>query len=413
MSVDVDRLRRTLGADELAWLVDRLVRRLELGHELSGTVTQNVATTQERRAAAKLLGRPDRGGQGVSVRLEALEARLRGSGIAPDLRSAIETLRGPVVSRLETQSEENQERERLGEVRNASKHRGENWYEAWSSAIESDGTVTKRIREGKAETIAQAVAVLDRLPAADLPVPVLAEAATGDTKALSNTGLERLVLRAIAGWRGRAVPADRSQMRSLWAEVGVVVDDLSSQVLVLGVRVREPHVIGQWLDAAAQDGLPFRLTLQQLMRYPSTPAFPELYVCENPAVMRVAAEELGSKCPPLICTEGEAFHACTRFIATAANAGVRIHWRGDFDWTGVRSTAAAIQRWRAVPWRMGNSDYLEALERGEAEALKGRPTQSPWDPKLAVEMQHHQYAVMEERLLPRLLDDLHIAKNVN
>jgi uncharacterized protein (TIGR02679 family) len=169
------------------------------------------------------------------------------------------------------------------------------------------------------------------------------------------------------------------------------------------------NVVGDWLRGAAAAGLPFRLTLHQLTRYPLTPAGPRLFVCENPAVLRTAAAELGPDAAPLVCTEGVPSAACLRLIAAAARAGVRIHWRADLDWTGLRGTAEAITRFGAIPWRMSTSDYLTALERGDSEPLRGSPATSPWDPALAGHLTRTGRAVMEERLLPILLADLDAA----
>ena len=85
-----------------------------------------------------------------------------------------------------------------------------------------------------------------------------------------------------------------------------------------------------------------------------------------------------------------------------------IHWRGDFDWTGLRTTAAAVSRYGAVPWRMSTADYLIALDAplAETEALKGAPAESPWEPELARVMAERGRAVMEERVIPELIGDL-------
>ncbi|MGH2601064.1 MAG: DUF2399 domain-containing protein, partial [Dehalococcoidia bacterium] len=85
-----------------------------------------------------------------------------------------------------------------------------------------------------------------------------------------------------------------------------------------------------------------------------------------------------------------------------------LHWRGDFDWTGLRTTAAAITRYGATPWHMTSEGYLAALETGESEPLKGPPAASPWAPRLAEEMAAHGRAIMEERLIPLLLDQLSV-----
>ena len=83
-----------------------------------------------------------------------------------------------------------------------------------------------------------------------------------------------------------------------------------------------------------------------------------------------------------------------------------MHWRGDFDWTGLRTTAAATARHGALPWRMTVDEYLRALETGDSEPLKGPPADSPWDAALAIAMGEQGRAIMEERLIPRLLEDL-------
>lgn len=130
---------------------------------------------------------------------------------------------------------------------------------------------------------------------------------------------------------------------------------------------------------------------------------PDIYVCENPAVLHAAAAELGETCAPLICTEGQPSAACHK--APTAALG-NIHWRSDFDWTGLRTTATAIDRYDATPWRMSSADYLAALETGDSEPLKGTAATSPWEPRLAEQMAGHGRAVVEERLIPALVADL-------
>lgn len=110
-----------------------------------------------------------------------------------------------------------------------------------------------------------AARVLDRLPAADLPLPAL---------------------------------ANRADAQAQWEAARVIVDDLASQVLVLNVRAGEDHVVADWLRDAAGFGIPFRLTLHQLSLDPVTPLAREVYVCENPAVPRAAASELAAATGP-------------------------------------------------------------------------------------------------------------------
>ena len=57
---------------------------------------------------------------------------------------------------------------------------------------------------------------------------------------------------------------------------------------------------------------------------------------------------------------------------------------------------------------MGVDDYTNALARGDAGRLRGPTAESPWDQELARRMATTGWAVMEERLVRLLLDDLSI-----
>ena len=114
----------------------------------------------------------------------------------------------------------------------------------WLEQLSADGTVTKLVRRGDAELLGQAGAVLAQLPVREMSLPVLAERATGNTKALSQTALATLVLRALALRDGLPAPATSAERRLQWESAGVILDDLASQVLVLGVRPIEDNLLG-------------------------------------------------------------------------------------------------------------------------------------------------------------------------
>jgi uncharacterized protein (TIGR02679 family) len=397
----VQRLAKVLGAPELSWLVDRIRTRIARGAPLDGVVTLTGATPGQRQAAARLLGRPPGSGESLSVPLPAVEAALVAGGLADGLRSAVEALRGEIPDLAADRAGFAARRDAALAAASVGQHAREEWHTAWLAELAGDGTLTRLLRSGRDAALGQAAAVLDLLPATELPLPVLAEHATGDTKALSAPPLPGLVLRALARWQGQSMPETGAGRRELWDAFGVIVDDLASQVLVLGLPA-SGDALGRWLTEAAAAGVPFRVTLHQLAAMPVTLAGPAVHVCENPAVLRAAAAELGSRCAPLVCTEGIPSAACHRLLAAAR----QVHWRGDFDWIGLRTTAAAIARYGAIPWRMSAAEYSAALAGGDSEPLKGSPVTSPWDAELASRMRSAGRAVMEERLIPRLLSDL-------
>jgi uncharacterized protein (TIGR02679 family) len=412
-------VKRTLGDPALGRVVARLARRLELGRPLEADLTLPDATEAERLALGRLLGRPpSMRGRSLRVSPAQLSAALSRAGIAPDLRSAVEVVAGSVTPRPDTLAAEGTERERVLALLASGRHAGADWYEQWLASLQAGGTLTRLVRDtsaGAARLVGDAVAVLDELPADTLPLPALAERATGDTKALAGTRLARLVLRALAvrqaALGGEPVAnADLARadvQRMLWESAGAIPDDLASQVLVLGLTATGARPLAGWLCEAAEAAVPFRVTLQQLVSMPVVPAAERAFVCENPSVLRAAAAA-GTLATDtaLVCSEGIASAACHRLVGAIARAGAAISWRGDFDWTGLRAVTAAVSRYSADPWRMGLADYEAALARGETERLKGPAAASPWDPDLAARMAQSGRAVMEERLIPLLLGDL-------
>lgn len=387
-------------------------RRLERnGGDLSGSVGVTAPTDAERRVVIGLTGAyRAEDVRRLTVPLTVLDDGLRrAQGIG--LVDVLQRIGGPLRDRPGERAAEAAGRADLDSVLAAGAHAGESWYEAWASAIAADGTVTRLLRRGDARVVEQAVRVLDLLPpdatGVMLPLPVLAEQATGDTKALVPGGpVTSLVVRALAVRAAQDPPRDTASARELWERFGVVADDLASQVLVLNLGVVRDGPVATWLAEAASAGIPFRLTLHQLSLTPLTVTSPVVYVCENPAVLRAAAAELGAASASLVCTEGVPSAACRRLLGDVADSGARLRVRADFDWAGLRITDSLLRHGGAEPWRMGTADYLDALTAGESTQLAGPSADSDWDPALAEALAVSGRAVMEERLLRLLLADL-------
>ena len=369
------------------------------GGRLDTTVTLSTPTDDERLAIIGITGtHRSAAAARLSVRLSDVDEHLRaahGVGLIEVL-----TTTAPLRNRPFDLKREAVARDAVLAVARDGRHANTAWYAEWLDGLRRDGTLTRVVRTGL--PFEDVIRVLDALPAADEPIPVFADRVLADTKALTDGPLRGLVLRAVATWQQAALPVDGERERTLWESVGLVPDDLASQVLVLNVPATG-GLLGRWLTEAAQAGVPIRITLHQLRLAPLTLNCDEVYVCENPAVLRAATTALGAQAPPLICTEGVPSVAVHTLLRAAA--GAVIQWRNDFDWTGVRLTAAALQRYPgAVPWRMTAADYLPAA--GTGTALLGTPTRTPWDESLSESMRRTGRAVMEERLLDRLIADL-------
>jgi uncharacterized protein (TIGR02679 family) len=406
---DLKRLQRLLGVPELSWLVDRIRGRLERGEPVDGTVTLVGATPPQRRAASRLLGHSVGRASSLSVPLPEVEAVLRKAGAAASLHAAVTALTGSVRDLAAERATEIRQWESALATARASRLARLSWYAAWLEEIVRDGTVTRLIRQGHGPVLAQAPAVLERLPGGPDPAGVrldrLAESATGDPRGLDPGPLASLVLRALARREDVPAPAGPDAELALWTTAGVVADDLASQVLVLNVRAGgEP--LGRWLTEAAEAGEPVRITLHQLTAMPAVPWAIDLYVCASSALVSAAASQFGPAAAPLVCTEGEPSVACRRLLHAAVATGTRLHWHSDFSWPGLRRTAAAMRLLRAGPWLMGAADYQAGLAAGSSDALRGPAAASPWDTRLAELMHRSGRAVAEDRLLPELLSGL-------
>lgn len=364
------------------------------GGSLAGTVSLTVPDEAERHVVIGVTGvhRPA-GANRVTVRLSEIDTFLREAhGI--DLVSAASPARNRPAERAALA----EARDAMLTMAAASHHAGHPWFGEWIGGLRRDGTLTRVARSGP--PFSRVLAVLDALPAEAEPIPVFTERVLGDTKALADGPTRGLVLRALAAWHQVTPPIGAEQERSLWEMAGLVPDDLASQVLVLNLPATG-GLLGDWLTSATMAHVPLRVTLHQLRLAPLSLPVPTIYVCENPAVLRAAA---GRATAPLICTEGVPSAAIHTLLASRA-AGTVIRWRNDFDWTGIRLTAAALARYPdAVPWRMSSADYLGVDAIGLP--LTGAPAASPWDRFLAEAMTATGRSVMEERLIGTLLDDL-------
>jgi uncharacterized protein (TIGR02679 family) len=388
------------------------------GGDLAATVTVRQADDAERKAIIGITGRHRaEGSAAIGVRLADLDQAVReatGSGLIDLLERT-----GPPLK------DRPADRRRLADGREATVRSAEKsllndrgWYQSWLTAIAADGTLTRLVNSADAARIGQAVRVLEALERRTEPIQLaeLAAATTGDTKALNHgSALATLVLRALAIRADVGKPVTTEQRRELWDVHGVIVDDLASRVLVLNLAARGDG-LGEWLTAASDRGVPFYVTLQQLIAMPVSPATaaePTVHVCENPAVLRRAAADLGHRARALICTEGQPSTAFHRLAAAITAAGGRLRYHGDFDWPGISIATAVIRRHNATPWRLSAADYQAGIRDDADDAddadhirLSGQPQPTPWDPALAAAMTATGRAVYEESVADTLIADL-------
>jgi uncharacterized protein (TIGR02679 family) len=402
-------LHRYTGA-EYQRLLAAARRSLErTGGALDSTISISTPDDAERRAVSGITGKHiHAGARRAAVTLAELDTAVRG-GTGCGLAELLAALGGPLRNKPAEAASLSSARAELEALAAASHlHAGDAWFREWLDEMRRDGTLTRLATQP--QVMRNAVGALEHLsgrPAsADAPIalPALAALVTGDTKALNHgTTLATVVLRALALQAGKARPVSAAGRRELWGGSGVVVDDLSSRVLVLNV-VGDGAGLGEWLSGAAHYGTPFQVTLHQLIAHPVQVSCRRIYVCENPAILRRACAELGPACPPVVCTEGRPSSAFHRLLTLAVSAGAEVWYHGDFDWPGVAIAADVMARYAGHAWQMGAAAYRQAGASGVL--LTGEPVDTPWDPELREAMRRDGHAVYEEMVGDQLLADL-------
>ncbi|MEC9358890.1 MAG: TIGR02679 family protein [Pseudomonadota bacterium] len=407
IEIDSDRLQRLLGGKALAALRQRLRERY--AREAGGdTFTLPRLTPAERAALEGLLGRRAARGDSMRVSQTELDAALARAEVAPNLESALEALDGPIPRR---------KRERLA--------RGREWSACFATATDvrlqtllTNGAgqgLLKRLSgsdpQQAAQLLSQAACVLQRLPGGGIPLPRLAADTCGDAHGLdAGRALGTLVLAACASDSAAPDDSEDTRLRNRWAQLGVSLGELSAPALVLNLPAHTDTPGGRLAALAGESGEPLHLTLRTLLRQPPNWCVDNvsIHVCENPTIVALAAERLGERCPPMVCTDGMPAAAQRTLLDQLARAGARLRYHGDFDWAGLRIGNFVMRRFGAVPWRFGAPDYRQYAPR-QGRTLEGPAVTADWDVRLSLAMLDCGYALDEETVVETLIEDLALA----
>lgn len=394
MTVDA-RLQRLLGGEALAGLRKRLRQRYQRGAP-TGVMRLGELSEAEHAALAALAGRPARHVRSMQIEVAEIDARLARAELAVSLRDALEQIDGPIV---DLTAERLQARSAWQQLIEDCEHSG------LRSALQTPGGLglLKRLCGSRPEAGAQLVRdadrVLRRLPALGIPRAQLAVAALGDAHALdAGSPAATLVLTALR--QLAAAEPDIESTREQWAAAGVLVNELARPALALNL----PGPTG------AEAGEPTYLSLRRLLRSP--PAWGVIgcpvFVCENPNLLAIAADQLGPRCAPLVCTDGMPAAAQRVLLGQLRAAGAVLHYHGDFDWPGLRIGNLMLREHDARPWRFSTADYYAAVRGAPrpGRLLDDAAVSALWDDTLAGAMLAERLAIDEEGLAEVLLGDL-------
>lgn len=404
------RIRRLLGTPETAWLLERMRSRLEQKGALEGTVTKQGASTAERMAAGRLVGRPVRSGTSASVSLDQLDVMLRRDAWPAGLASAVVALVGPVDGPDVRRAERAGWQQVADTLRLIANDRPQlaGWVE---NVIRSGALKRATASASEAREMSLQLGALARtLPAAGEALGVLAARLFGDAHALDpKTPLGSIAVGLAAATTGQPAGNGARWRRDAWQSCGVVVDELSSTVLALGLPGGLTSPTARALASLGEAGQPAVLTYRQLAVDDIGRAPALVSVCENPAVIAAAADRFGAgaSAVPLICVNGQPGAAVIRLLTQLVQGGAHLRYHGDFDAGGVAIARTVARSVPWAPWRFGEADYRVACESSLATSVfSGAVGDTPWDGRLSGAMEELRLRVEEESVLADLLDDL-------
>jgi uncharacterized protein (TIGR02679 family) len=409
--IDRARTKRVFDKPELKRLIDRLKTHYERQATVAA-ISLPSPSLEERKAVANLLGKPVSRGRSVRILLSELETVVQNGQLAPDLRSVVETLHGPLRDLpSEKASDQRAWRTVYDDARAQAAQLG---LETWLARLAKSGLLKRLAKSDSdtaAQTLKQALAVIRQLPGQGQPLSTLAANTLGDAHALdAGRPVATLVKQAITHSAFIDNRETEERDREIWANAGILVGGaITSQVLILNLTAAGDSCSAKIVNQASRHGQPLWLTLRQLVldTPPWQVAQETVYVCENPAIIAEAADRLGTNCPPMVCSYGQTGAAFNYLLQQLKNAAARLVYHGDFDWPGITIANGIVQRFNVQPWLFDEMAYRNVAKQGKME-LRGKPVTALWDGKLSQAMEEIGIAVPEELVLTRLLETLTI-----
>ena len=224
----------------------------------------------------------------------------------------------------------------------------------------------------------------------------------GDAHMLDpNAKVERLVRGLLERLDG--MPGQRT-VRELWLDWGVEIDPLSSTVLTLNLQGAPETLLGMALSTMR--GSHMVLTLAQLEESDVAWRAEDVFVCENPTVVRAAQRVLGTACRPLVCTGGWPSGAASALLGQLRSGGATLRHHGDFDWDGLAIHQALVRDAGVVAWRYDADAYDRAVSDSGVPLRRLMPRRRTVSGALADALARGGCLVPEELVLDGLLEDL-------
>lgn len=408
------RLRAIFDTPGWARFVAELRAYRDAGRPFPDSITLASPTEEERRKLASLLRSP-RPSQASRLRydLAPLSRALATAHLPHDWAEITDSLCGPTPADLLARRATEQAWLALWPALRAEfTPEPFSGLHDWLEKIRRDAVLRKipgLSPTAAATLLRDAVRLLALLPLSPpQTLPRVAAWHFGNSHALDpDRPLSNLILRALASRSGVPVPLRARARRELWENHGVICDELSAPVLTLNLALSGEGPLVRLTALAQTHGLPLHLSTRLVgtADWAVICPPPRVFVCENPAIVALAADALGPRCAPLVCVDGEPKTAACLLLRSLRERGAELFYHGDFDWAGLAIANRVFTELGARPWRYDAEAYHQA-RHAPGRDLYGSPQPTPWSPGLRQALCDHALAFDEESLFDALLPDL-------
>ena len=177
-----------------------------------------------------------------------------------------------------------------------------------------------------------------------------------------------LLVHAICFREKRGLPENTHEWRELLEDVGIVPDNISSQVHVCGLRLKKGESWHPAYEAFYENGEPCVVTMENLKDITEAKAIDnQVYVVENEMVFSYLTSSEKKKACTILCTSGQLRSAAVKLLDFLVKSGASVYYSGDTDPDGLGIADRLWQKFQASVhiWRMGPEDYEKSLS-GEA-----------------------------------------------
>ena len=221
-----------------------------------------------------------------------------------------------------------------------------------------------------------------------------------------------LLVHAICFREKRGLPENTHEWRELLEDVGIVPDNISSQVHVCGLRLKKGESWHPAYEAFYENGEPCVVTMENLKDITEAKAIDnQVYVVENEMVFSYLTSSEKKKACTILCTSGQLRSAAVKLLDFLVKSGASVSYSGDTDPDGLGIADKLWQKFQASVhiWRMGPEDYEKSLS-GEAVGRFGlaklEQLKHPVLRETAEYIRREKKAGYQENLLEELAKDI-------